>query len=202
MADPAKLPSQEVIDDGLPGEDETEGPIKELSLDNIETEEPIDETEEPVEESEELEKEQSISSKSRSSRQASSISPLELPEGVQYFPPKTVNSTQSFQPSLDSQSRWSALACPKLRYLKDTLERFGERLSAQSRDNLKKQLYEQELVREVAEFAHLHKCTHPPTPVPPSGRRSPVSKIRHEERVRKFNAELKRQAFDPTTGSR
>lgn len=41
---------------------------------------------------------------------------------------------------------------------------------------------------------HLKKCTHTPTPHPPSGRRSPPST--QDQRIQKFNAILKRQAFD------
>lgn len=122
--------------------------VEETQLEDIKTEEPA--------------VEESPSSKSISeeflNHHSSAESPLELPEGVQYFPaPITTDSSLSLRSSpssLRSQSRcsttslrWDALACPKSRYLKDTLERFGETLQPRNKESLRKHLHEYELLR-------------------------------------------------------
>ncbi|XP_065078081.1 uncharacterized protein LOC135701238 [Ochlerotatus camptorhynchus] len=122
-------------------------------------------------------------------------------------PPQTIDSSQRLHPSLKSQSRCStsslrldALACSQSLCLQENLKLFGNLLNDRNVKSLKKQLHDQELIRGPTGSVHLKKCTHTPTPRPPSGRRSPPSTQQYQDqRIQRFNAMLKRKAFDRLT---
>ncbi|XP_062564974.1 uncharacterized protein LOC134227473 [Armigeres subalbatus] len=92
--------------------------------------------------------------------------------------------------------RWDALARPKSHFLQGTLEQFENVLKDKHKETLKKQLHDQKVLREATECEHLRCCTRPPTPHPPSGRRPPIDAGKREQTMDKFNAQLKRDAFD------
>ncbi|XP_029718484.2 uncharacterized protein LOC115261247 [Aedes albopictus] len=131
-------------------------------------------------------------------------SPQDLPDGVQYYPPpkpsptSSVNSLGSQRLTLSSREghRWNALSRPKCHCLEDTIEQFRKVLDPSKVDNLRRQLHDQKIIREVTEGKHLDCCTRPPTPQPPSGRRQPIDSRQQEQITQKFNARLKRDAFD------
>nr|XP_019540902.2 uncharacterized protein LOC109411750 [Aedes albopictus] len=132
-------------------------------------------------------------------------SPQDLPDGVEYYPPpkpsptSSVNSLGSQRSTLSSSReghRWDALSRPKCHCLEDTIEQFRKVLDPSKVDNLRRQLHDQKIIREVTEGKHLGCCTRPPTPQPPSGRRQPIDSRKQEKITQKFNAQLKRDAFD------